>query len=116
MKLGIKIASCHIIHKFFPIFFCLGLAVLDLESAHEDSTCSNDVIVIFDSIDHPDQVTKFDPEPCALQVLSNQGCSSTFFYNQQLGDCRCIKKDKHCELAKSGNWRNENRYRLFKSK
>ena len=104
------------IRLIFRMILFIDLAILDLENVHEDQSCTNDVIVIMDSVDHPDQITKFDPQPCALQVLSNPGCSSTFFYNPQLGDCRCIKKDKHCELAKSGNWRNENRYRLFKSK
>ena len=59
---------------------------------------------------------KNDPEACALDALSHQvrpyECSSTFFYDPNGGYCKCVKKNKHCEIKHSAT---SNRYRFFKS-
>ena len=86
--------------------YSLGVAIKEIEKVKEHHTCSANVIRVIEQSDW----TNLQPEICARHVMQNNDCSSTFFYEPNVGDCRCVKKDAHCELMYS--LISTNRYRL----
>ena len=88
-------------------WYSLGLSIKEIGKVKEHHTCSANIIRVMEQSDWKKRL----PDICARYVMQNNDCSSTFFYEPTVGDCRCVKKDAHCELIYSQSV-TTNRYRL----